>query len=728
MLKEWYAVKRLLKTGRLWMPVLFFSFLTAFAFMLALSLGKEGSGNTGRLLVRITEKLAVEGNIQKLLSHITIARLAVTFGVSAVLCTLGIAYVFGKIKIPARMDIFACAAAAVLLVLCVVFELNGTSLYMWKSYLSGAEEYAPLFGIPRAVRGDEWAAWSVFTLSQEYENWPEINRLIADGDISTQWISVGGIPALSLAAVFKPLYWGFFVLGSAKGLSLLWSLRTILLFFVSYAFAHIYTGKNRRLSFAAAVMLTLAPYVQWWFSQSIAEVLIFGQGMLICLHCYLNARSGAKKITASVILAYCLGCYMMIGYLSWLISTLFVIVPTAVVMICKERSRLCVRDIPRLALPTVAAAALIAVIVLTSADTLSAVAHSVYPGSRVMTGGNVLSKPEYFTGLYSLLLPFENVSISNHSELSCFITFAPAGLVTAVCAMISRKKKDALLITIIAVEALCGFFLLIGVSEFTAKLTLLSQCSRMQTAIALADIILLMRGLSLFGGMNRTAAGIGAALCTVVCLLPTVRRFEMPIVVIVFIAAIYAVIFCLIFASSDKAAAGRRLLVFALTCVMICAGAFVNPVQKGTGCVTQTQMVKLLTSIDDGGDALYAVEGAYPQTNIPLLAGKKCFTATQVYPDVERWKVIDPDGEYEDIYNRFCHIAFNITWEDTFFTLRYADSIQLDLALGDMEKFGIDYLLTQKQYGEYEACAFELISTVDGWNIYKVTYKEMAAS
>ncbi|MBQ6797283.1 MAG: hypothetical protein IJP10_04630, partial [Clostridia bacterium] len=100
------------------------------------------------------------------------------------------------------------------------------------------------------------------------------------------------------------------------------------------------------------------------------------------------------------------------------------------------------------------------------------------------------------------------------------------------------------------------------------------------------------------------------------------------------------------------------------------------------------------------------------------------FTSTQVYPDVDRWKELDPNGEYEDVYNRFCHITFNITTEDTKFTLRHGDAITLDLSVEDMELVGIDYVMTHKVYDSYDGCSFEQVAEVDGWRIYKISYSQ----
>ncbi|MBE6764879.1 MAG: hypothetical protein E7546_03235 [Ruminococcaceae bacterium] len=701
-----------------------FSAMISFCVMLTMSFYKENRTVPGVYFERLALYLKLDEGLTGLLSCVTWTSLLTAFAVFVVVCIVGKMFISESINFFEILYKGRYIAAFALFFLYVAFELNGTSLYRWSVYFGGAEEYRPLFGTARAVRGDEWAAWSAFTMSQEYAGWPAVNRLIADGDISTVWISVGGIPAFNPAVIFKPLYWGFLLLGTDKGISILWVLRFILLFFVSFEFARVYTGNNRKLSFAAAMMITLAPYVQWWFSQSIAEVFIFGQGMLLCLHFYLGSDKRGSRMAAAAMLAYCLGCYVMIGYPSWLISTLYVLIPAAGVMIAQNRSCLGKKDILKFACPLAAVAAILAVIAFTSADTLSAVAGSVYPGERLETGGDALSRQDYYTGLYSLWLPFGKVDFSNHSELSCFITFAPAGVVMALLTMIREKKKDNLMIAMIAVEIFCAIFLVIGVSEFAAKITLLSNCRRIHTALGLADMILLVRGLSLKKEMPPAVAAVGAIWCTAVNMIFMLKWFEIAKIITAAVIVIYVTIFYLMFRIGSKNRLNERLLVFALACLMICAGGFVNPIQKGTQCVTQTDIVRYLSSAEDEPDALYAVEGFYPQTNIPLIAGKKCFTSTQVYPDVDRWKELDPNGEYEDVYNRFCHITFNITTEDTKFTLRHGDAITLDLSVEDMELVGIDYVMTHKVYDSYDGCRFEQVAEVDGWRIYKISYSQ----
>lgn len=658
------------------------------------------------------------------LLNISAKQLAIALFTFASLLLIGFSVLRGKTKLIRFCYRNRFYIASAVLIVSVLFKLNGTSLYMWSNYLKGAEQYKPLFGSAKSIRSDEWAVWSVFTISQGFEGWPAINQAIAGGNVSTLWISVGGIPAFNLALIFKPLYWGFVFLGTERGFSFLWTLRFLLLFLVSFELAMRYTGKNPWLSFCAAMLIAFSPYVQWWFSQSVAEVLIFSQGMLLCLIAYTECSGRKKRIFIAALFAYCMGCFVMIAYISWLISTFYVVLVVASVILVGNRKFLKRADVPTLLLPALITATYLLLIALSDKGTLNAVQNSVYPGERLVTGGGFFNMASYFTGLYSMFLPFTKAPILNSCELSGFITFAPAGMILTCYSIFKSKKKDALSIALTAFELACLYFLIVGVPASFAKATLLSQCNRMNLALGLADTIILFRNLSFKREMPVFLAIGSTIVSTAFNILLLLHFYQIKGLTLAGLIGIYAVIFYGLFRYQYNKVMTKRILVFALFCVMLSVGAFVNPIQQGISCVTETNLIKTLESIENTTDDIYIVEGNWPLTNAPLLAGKKCFDSTQVYPDTEKWKAVDPAGQYEDVYNRFCQISLNLVEGETRFTLQQTDLISIDFCMDDLETYGIRYLVTTKEYSSYHNCHFTLVGAADEWNVYQITYAE----
>lgn len=607
----------------------------------------------------------------------------------------------------------------VVCVCAVLLRLNGTSLAMWTVYLGG-EPMGLLWGLPRAVRGDEYAVWSAMTLAQDAAGYPAVSPMIGGGS-DAAWISMGGLPAWNLAAIFKPLYWGFLLLRAEHGFSLLWTLRGLLLFGVSLELALVYTRGNRPLSAAAAMLLTFAPYVQWFFSQSVAEVLIFSQGMVLCMQRFLQASRPRTRWGWAALGAYAIGCLAMVAYPTWIISVLYLAIPVMLLMGWRARRTLTRMDALRLLAPLCVVVALLGLIVLNSWDTISRVMASAYPGGRLYTGGYV--PPTYGTGLYALLFQLHAAPVGSASELAGFLTFAPAGLVLCGYQAIRKRRLDALDAILLAVEAFFGAFLLFRFPDFLAQVTLLSQVTRAELVLGVADAVLLMRALSRSEGFRRPAAALLAAASTAVCMTPILRLFAPHPLIAAGLAALYLVVFLLIYACRRGT---YRRLGAVLCAVAVLCGGFVNPVQQGVSCAQDSGLVRTLVELDVPEGAVFLTEAAYPLTNVPLLAGRACANATQVYADPARWQAVDPTGEYLLCYNRFCHFDTQLTDENTTFTLLQNDHVLLSLSYGDLPALDVAYVVTPNWYPAepVPGVTFALTATVDGWQIYAVTYAE----
>lgn len=648
---------------------------------------------------------------------------------SAGVCVALLLFVFFRALLRGRSAVlrflyrYRWLLAGLLLVLCTALRINNTGLYAWTAHvgLHGAVGEKPLWGSYRVIRTDEWAVWSPFVLAQAEAGFPAVNGLIAGGGTDPAWISVGGIPAFSLAAIFKPFYWGFLLLGAEGGFSFLFACRTLGLFLVSLETARLYTRENLRLSFAAAVLLTLSPYVQWWFSQSIAEVLIFGQAMVLCLARGLRAKRPGLRLLWAAGLAWAFGCYAMVSYVSWLISGLYLLVPCAILILRRERGALrAKRDWPCL-LPLAAVLGVLALLLWNSRDTLQRVMNSVYPGQRLITGGEL--RPGLLTGLFSLMLPFTDPVISNSSECAGFITFAPAGLLLALAGMIRRKKADPLAVILLAVEGVFWLFVLAGIPGWLAKITLLSQVNRPELVIGAADTVLLIRALALREkGFEPLPAAALALLSAAAGCWISASRYQPDLFTLLLMAGLSLLVGGCLFGFSRRGEAGARRAAALLVTAALMGGAFVNPLQRGLACVEDTALVQALKQVPDAPEDIWFTEAAWPRTNLPLMAGKRAVNSTQPYPAPDRWRPLDPDGAWEPVYNRFCHITAEVTEGETDFRLIAEDHMVLRVNGEGLRTLGVRYVLTLREYpAEYLGFFWEPVAEADGWRVYRLT-------
>ena len=641
--------------------------------------------------------------------------------VGLVLLVFGWHFLFGKGTLRSFLYRKRYYVAAVIVILCVICEFNNTSLFLWQVQVPGDRTACPIWGLPRPVRGDEWCVWSALTISQGESGFQAINPLMEGGGVDVTWVSMGGLPAFNPAAVFKPLYCGFLRLGTSRGFSFLWIMRCVLLFFVSFAFAMRISKENKYISLMAAFLFCFAPYVQWWFSQSISEILIFGQGMMLAMQMYVSAGKRWERWALSAALAYSFGCLVMIGYPSWIISVLYLIVPVLILFLVQGRKNLSRMDAVRLLTPFLIVIAWLLVIVYCSRDALQSVKNSIYPGQRLFTGGKGLQR--FFGGLFDAFFIYCNPESSNPSELSTFISFAPAGMILSVIGMLKQKKAKPIQIVLIAVEAFFICFSVFGVPKAIAKLTLLSQCTRSIVALGLADILLLISALSDKPPLRVGSALFLTVLSTAINAACYSQYYLQRPYLIPPTALLYALAFAVIYFYSPEQLQSKKRLCFVICMIMLFATGLVNPIQKGIECVDQVELVQALRQVDDEEDSLYLMESYYPVTNLPLMAGKRTYDSSHVYANVDKWMELDPEGAYINIYNRMAHVELELVSDDTSsFELIYGDRIKVNLSMEEIERQGINYLISEKEYAEntLPGCRLIPVGEGNGYIIYKV--------
>ena len=612
-------------------------------------------------------------------------------------------------------------------VLWVIFRLNNTSLYAWSFYIGG-NNGAPLTGSARMLRWDEYCLWTPMALSQESLGWPVVNTLIGNGTDVT-WVSMGGLPAWSAATVFKPLYWGFLLLGADRGLSFLCITRLILLFVVSRKTAMLYTKGNKGMSMLAAVILTLSPMTQWFFSQSVAEILIFSQGMFLAMHGLIKSELTWKRILYGLLHAWLLGCLVMVGYPAWIIPVVYLLLAAGIILFTRRSVEHRGKKAGVLLASLVPALILIGVIVYGSWDTLMAVRNSAYPGSRLITGGlpdssritGAVWNPALKAGLASVFFPLSNVkmSISNYVDMAPILSFAPAGLVLSVWHQIREKKADPFEIIVASLMAFFWLFTFVPLPAWLCKITLLSQCSRPAFLIGICEVILLIRARAKGGIQDKRLAAVAALLSTIFCLACIKLSGVVVLGTAQFLIVAVLYIFTFLAVYVDFKADGTRLAIFFLCCVLFLAGGFVNPVQHGLDMLDDFELVSTLKSIGNEDGDLYAVDGDYPLTNVPLMAGKHCINTDQPYADLERWTAIDPEGKNEDVYNRLCHVIISLAGdgEETEFR-EEGNHIYLTLTRADLAALGVNYLITPRdELDDAEMVAFD---EADGLYVWKL--------
>jgi len=77
--------------------------------------------------------------------------------------------------------------------------------------------------------------------------------------------------------------------------------------------------------------------------------------------------------------------------------------------------------------------------------------------------------------------------------------------------------------------------------------------------------------------------------------------------------------------------------------------------------------------------------------------GLRAFNATNNYPDYGKWKVIDADGQWEEIYNRYAQVSVQLTDQQTNIELLSPDHIKVTLNVQKLLDLGIDYVVSRER-------------------------------
>lgn len=627
--------------------------------------------------------------------------------------------------------------SGVLLIVLVFFEIHGSSILYWQNYLSNLTSvYEPLVGISRGIRSDEWAVNTPMMLSQYYNNsglFPYFSETIR-GTLTDTFI-IYGQPVRDIAIFFRPFHWGYLLLSPAKGLSFFWISRVIALFLVSFEFGMIFTKKSKLLSLIYALLITWSPVVQWWFAiNGLVEMLVFGQLALVMITFYMNNQNYYKRSLYALVVLICAGGYILTFYPAWQVPLVYVFLALFIGVFLENREHFMwnKKDVG-IGIGVILLLSLGMIYILSkSGGTISSVMNTVYPGGSAETGGNQVSRLFLYPG--NLFFAFSReLTYANLCELAVYFDFFPMGIILTGWVLFKQKKADKLLILMLLANAALILWCLFPWPEWLAKATLLSYSKPVRAflAVGFLNILLLIRSLALFEGEFSKWIKAGTALLmSVVITLLSLKIYEgyldlkMSILILFFLFGSFYVIL-----RGNKEWARKVLLMISLVIIFV-AGLFVNPVVSGLDAIYQQDLIKKIQQINSAENGLWIVDSGaeigFPVINLPLMAGAPTINSTNVYPTLERWHLLDPDGSEEEIYNRYAHISMNLTNMNnkTNFVLKSPDLFEVNLNIADLEKLEISYVFSKRDLTmlSNEKISFDELADENGFKLYAINY------
>lgn len=684
---------------------------------------------THAYLVILNNLSTDKGNLLTfVLKNISITKCAITF-----LIYMFISILFYKKgnEIGSFLYKYRFIIAIIIFILCVAFEISGSSIGMWR-YCIGSDlsTSGDILGTARAIRGDEWVVNTPFAISQE-QNQPESYTYISNtirGDETDVFI-VYGQPVKDISMIFRPFQLGYLLFGSAKGLSFFWCGRIIALFLVSFELGMLITKNRKDISLIAAILITLAPAVQWWFAvNGFVEMIVFGGLAILLLQKYMITDNFWKRLLYLIIIGICGGGYILVFYPAWQLPMAYIFLGLAIWVIIENRKQCKIkfRDILSIVCVVLIILVLLLNIYMKSKDTISLVMNTAYPGARCETGGGYWGK--YFNYPSNLFFTLDDQDLgTNVCEAAVFFDLFPVGFILALIVLFKEKNKDPLLIILLVISAIFAIWCAFGLPKILAKLTLLylSPAKRTFVAVGFLNVLVLIRAMSLIKkSMDKKVAFAISTILMIIVTAICVHNFPdyYGILKIAITMFTLVVLYFLTFTYNTEKI--KKLLIPVLIIVMMFMSFLINPIRKGLEVITDQPVGKEIQLIQSEESGLWIVEGAgYPLFNFPIMYGAPTINSTNVYPNMDRWKLLDPDGQYEEIYNRYAHIVIDlIEDEEARFELLVQDSFKLYLPVNKLKDLDVKYIFTVNDLEDYENenINFEKLYENYGVRIYKV--------
>ena len=613
--------------------------------------------------------------------------------------------------------------AIVLFVFCVVNKFNGSSINQYDSHIQqgeGSEYVQTVFGTSRSIRSDEWLVSVPRSLSAEYTGYGKMNDIVRATETTN--LSASGL-YLNYSALAKPADWGYYLFGSEYGLSFVWSFRMIFGFLFSFELCLILSGRKKLISLLGGVMIWFSSYNMWW---STVTWLIAGQAAIVFFYYFIREKNRAKRLFFRIGIALSAANFVVDLYPAWQVPAGYVFLALLIWIFVDNFSYIKEYRGKDWLLAGGCIAFMISVIVsylYNYMDYMTAIMNTVYPGGRTYYGGFYMHK--LFGYVAASLAPF--AQYENPSELGCFFGLFPFSAVLFIYAMVKQRGKNLLMWLMAVPAVIMSLYCLFPLPHLLAKATLLtfSMPKRVADVLGYLNVLMLVAALSWFKEQKKFSiktsvllAGVSTGSVALYALKYCQNKTTM-----VFVLLVAALTFCaevwMVSDVKEMKSTGSKV---AVTVFLIVSGLCVNPLMCGLDAIYSKPVAKEVSQIvSENPDAKWIALDSIITPDYLIACGARTYNSTNYVPNIDFWKILDPSGAQDEVYNRYAHICIELTEKPTSMELAAKDYIRLSLSYDDLNKLNVDYILGVTELENAEEKGLQEIYSEKGMYIYKVS-------
>ena len=634
--------------------------------------------------------------------------------------------------------------AIIILIIFMILGYHGTSLSYWDNYIQPdytKQSYRPFWGKAQPIRSDEWAATSPVDLSQSMLKNPfsSTNNLVRGTDTKVTFITKS--PILGLSILVNPFKAMFCIFGNTIGMSFFWFARLISLLLVTFEFIMLFTNKNKKMSLIGSLLITFAPPVQWWFSTSLVDILIFGELAIILENIFINAKSTRKKLLISILFAIVGSAYICTYYPAWQIVFGYVYLIFFIWILIKNKTKLNKGMLFYLIIIISIIAGLVGYLIYDSYDAFETIMNTAYPGKRFSNGGTGWEL--LFTYFSSYLYSFKDMF--NPCENSQFLTLFPLPFILGFYSLYKEKKQNSnqekkrvnlllLMLIILALALIIWNF--IKLPDIIAKISLLYMSTPQRSQLVLGYLLMLIL-IILFNDYGKYFK-FNYIISFIISLVITLFAFNVNFNLITeylttyfkFIPFMIIILFTILFLLLNNFKKYENFILTLMILFSALPGFLVNPITKNLDVMYDKPVAKFVRKItlNDQDSKWLVVSDLYLTSNYFIVNGAPTVNSINIYPNNKFFKQFDTNNDDEFIYNRYSYVVVNLSEEVSDFSQEsgYYDLINLNINMKDLPKTGAKYIVFDKYFDEklFEKYNYNYEKIYDeyGIKIYELEY------
>jgi hypothetical protein len=565
-----------------------------------------------------------------------------------------------------RLAVGWYAAILILFVLAVAAGLHGSSMSLHgPTTARDPASVRPIVGTPKPIRSDEWAYHTPAILQQVYRSTALDGEVSALGPDYTSLIS--NIPVRHFTTVFRPQFWGFFVLPPAYAFSFYWQFKALLLSVGVFSLLLLLTRSSPIAAFGT-LWYILSPFVQWTYSwPSLLPEMI---GLFCLVMCAVFYMSVGKRplflLAAAVVCVFGAVNFAMTAYIPHQIPLVWLGVFLCIWWMAARWKAIFTRDGALLRIACLGGAWLAVGLVMfgfyrDAEPALTTMANTVYPGLRSLPSGTY-----HLTALFSHFFSFWEDDgryplphiFGNICECAGFFWLAPVSFFVLRGTNRDSEKTRAFWI-LAAFGALLFIWMTMPVPDAIGRATFMNKSGAIRSLhvlglvnVALVAIVLSLRA-SEVAEKRQPRQSLVLAVAVLVCVYPIFRLINVSLANFLtngelFVAACYTT--ALIVTMVEN-----RVALLAAFLIVPQAAVFghVNPIDRGLRTFESAPLFRVIQATPDLRRHRWIVyTESVAATGFFSAVGGEIVNGLKYVPDLKTLSVFDPTGAQHNLINR----------------------------------------------------------------------------